>query len=558
MGRISAAPVLFENAGDLDKGGVLCAVPALLALGLLSHSQKQLSLPAGYYPMESILLCVAFLALSRVQSMEALRYEAPGEWGRLLGLDRVPEVRTLREKIGLLCEDEAKVRKWSSGLAREWMELESDGAGTLYVDGHVRVYHGGLTKLPARYVARQKLCLRGTTDYWVNAMDGAPFFAVSQSSDPGLLQTLEKEILPRLLNDVPNQPSEEELAADPKLERFTLIFDRAGYSPETFKRLWEKRIAVTTYHKNSGEPWPESEFILQKVTLVSGEQVELFLAERGVQLLPGFWVREVRQLEPSGHQVAIISTNFRRDLTKTAAAMFARWCQENFFQYMKKHYGLDRMIEYGTAPLPDTTKVVNPAWRKLDQTVRRESAKLKNMQSKLVSRTLPADTNVEKVQRFERETGQILIEIKAKEEELQIAKESRKDTKHHILWKELPEEERFHQLLPTKKHFIDTIRLIAYRAETSLTCIVREKLARNDDARSLVRQILRTSVDLIPDASAQTLTVHLHALSSRIHDAALQHLCAELNSTETLFPGTSLRLVFQPVGLSIFPRDQEP
>jgi len=558
MGRISAAPVIFENAGDLDKGGVLCAVPALLALGLLSHSQKQFSLPAGYYPMESILLCVAFLALSRVQSMEALRYESPGEWGRLLGLDRVPEVRTLREKIGLLCEDEAKVREWSAGLAREWMELEGDGAGMLYVDGHVRVYHGGLTKLPARYVARQKLCLRGTTDYWVNAMDGAPFFAVSQSSDPGLLQTLEKEILPRLLKDVPNQPSEEALAADPKLECFTLIFDRAGYSPEAFKRLWEKRIAVTTYHKNPGEPWPETEFIPQKVTLVSGEQVELSLAERGVQLLPGFWVREVRQLEASGHQVAIISTNFRRDLTKTAAAMFARWCQENFFQYMKKHYGLDRMIEYGTAPLPDTTKVVNPAWRKLDQTVRRESAKLKNMQSKLVSRTLPADTNVEKVQRFERETGQILIEIKAKEEELQIAKESRKDTKHHILWKELPEEERFHQLLPTKKHFIDTIRLIAYRAETSLACIVREKLVRDDDARSLVRQILRTSVDLIPDSLAQTLTVHLHALSSPIHEAALQHLCAELNSTETLFPGTSLQLIFQPVGLSLFPRDQEP
>ena len=120
------------------------------------------------------------------------------------------------------------MREWSSGLAREWMELEGDGAGTLYIDGHVRVYHGGLTKLPASYVVQQKLCLRGTTDYWVNAMDGAPFFAVSQSSDPGLLQTLEKKILPRLLNDVPNQPSEEELAADPKLERFTLIFDRAA------------------------------------------------------------------------------------------------------------------------------------------------------------------------------------------------------------------------------------------------------------------------------------------------------------------------------------------
>ena len=99
---------------------------------------------------------------------------------------------------------------------------------------------------------------------------------------------------------------------------------------------------------------------------------------------------------------------------------------------------------------------------------------------------------------------------------------------------------------------------MACRAETSLTCIVREKLTREDEARSLVRQILRSAADLIPDQSAQTLTVRLHALGSPIHDAALQHLCAELNFTESPFPGTSLRLLFQPVGLPIFPRDQEP
>ena len=557
LGRLSAAPVVFENAVDLDKGGVLCAVPALLALGLLSHSKKHFDLPPGYYPMESILLCVAFLALARVQSMEALRYEAPGEWGRLMGLDRVPEVRTLREKIGQLCGNEAKVREWSSGLAREWMELKDDGAGTLYVDGHVRVYNGELTKLPARYVARQKLCLRGTTDYWVNAMDGAPFFAVSQSADPGLIQTLESKILPQLLKDVPRQPSEAELAADPRRERFTLIFDRAGYSPAAFKRLWKDRVAVITYHKNPGELWDENEFSLQKTTLANGETVEISLAERGVELLPEFWVREVRQREPGGHQVAIVSTDFRRDLTKIAAALFARWCQENFFQYMKKHYGLDRLIEYGTAPLPETTRVVNPTWRKLDQTVRREASKLKALQAKLGSQTLSIRGNEDAVGRFECETGQILLEIQAKEEEVKTAKALRKETKHHVLWKDLPEEDRFHQLLPTKKHFIDTIRIIAYRAETSLACIVREKLARNDDARSLVRQILRNSVDLRPDESAQTLTVHLHALSSSIHNMALAHLCAELNSTETLFPGTSLRLVFELDGSLIFPRDQE-
>jgi hypothetical protein len=89
-----------------------------------------------------------------------------------------------------------------------------------YADGHVRVYHGKLAALPRCYVARQKLCLRGTTDYWVNALDGRPFFLVSRPVDPGLIKVLRIEIVPRLLADAPSQPAAAALAADPLLHRF--------------------------------------------------------------------------------------------------------------------------------------------------------------------------------------------------------------------------------------------------------------------------------------------------------------------------------------------------
>ena len=92
FGLLSAAPIQFEVAEDVPQGGVLCALPALLELGLLRHSRKDFTLPAGFYPLETIFLVMAFLALARVRSLEALRYEAPGEWGKVLGLDRVPEV----------------------------------------------------------------------------------------------------------------------------------------------------------------------------------------------------------------------------------------------------------------------------------------------------------------------------------------------------------------------------------------------------------------------------------------------------------------------------------
>jgi prepilin-type processing-associated H-X9-DG protein len=192
------------------------------------------------------------MALARIKSVEKLRYCSPGEWGKLVGLDRIPEAKTLREKIGILSR-QGEPYQWAGELGREWMEMEPEATGVLYVDGHVRVYNGHQTELPRHYVSRQKLCLRATTDYWVNAMDGQPFFVINKEIDPGLPQVLEDEIVPRLEAEIPAQPARFELPRSP--HRFTLVFDREGYSPGFMKRMRDKRIACQTYHKYPGEDW---------------------------------------------------------------------------------------------------------------------------------------------------------------------------------------------------------------------------------------------------------------------------------------------------------------
>jgi len=84
------------------------------------------------------------------KAIESLRYQAPGEWGKLLGLDRSPEVKTMRNKLGVLCDEPGRAQRFGSVLAKEWMSNDEQAAGTLYIDGHVRVYTGHLTKLPGR------------------------------------------------------------------------------------------------------------------------------------------------------------------------------------------------------------------------------------------------------------------------------------------------------------------------------------------------------------------------------------------------------------------------
>ena len=124
-------------------------------------------------------------------------------------------------------------------------------------------------------------------------------------------------------------------------------------------------------------------------------------------------------------------------------------------------------------------------------------------------------------------------------------KQQRKATPRHIPLQDLPESDRFTRLRTERKYFIDTIKMIAYRGETSMAAALREKLARFDDARALLRQIYNTEVDLIPDLNTKTLTVCLHHLTQASHDAAVRYLCEELTATRTTFPGTDLRLVYQ-------------
>jgi prepilin-type processing-associated H-X9-DG protein len=543
--RCEAFAPVFSCCHDVPNGGVLLALPALLAVGLLVHTDKYFELPRGFYRHDTIFLLLAFMALARLKTVEDLRYCSPGEWGKLLGVDRIPEAKTLRGKVGIL-SDSGKPREWAGELCRDWMMTDPDSAGILYVDGHVRVYHGSQTELPRHYVSRQKLCQRATVDYWVNAMDGQPFFVINKAVDPGLLQVLEREIVPRLEREVPKQVSLFGIDAVPS-HRFTIVFDREGYSPAFMGRMKEKGIACQTYNKHPGADWPEEEFKRQSVKLQAGNVIEMRLAERGVFLGGELWVREIRKLTKSGHQTSILSSDFINDCGPVSAAMFARWSQENFFGYMRQHYNLDRLIDYSTEEISATTKVVNPQYREVDGQVRAGVAKLNRKQKEFGAIILQDTIEPDQVVAYEQKKAGLQEEITVMEKEVEDLKACRSATAKHVTMADLPEEERFRQLGVRSKYFIDTIKMIAYRAETAMAGIVREKLSRHDDARSLLRAIYATEADIVPDEASDTFTVRLHQLANRMSGEVVQHLCNELNATLTLFPGTNMRLFYELV-----------
>jgi hypothetical protein len=484
-----------------------------------------------------------------------LRGKAPGELGKLMGLDRVPEVRCLRRKLDAMSRDDA-AEKWAAALSRQWMEADPEAVGTLYVDGHVRIYHGSKTRLPRKYVSRQRLCLRGTTDYWVNDHSGRPFFVIDKVVDSGLIAALREDIVPRLLREVPGQPTPEQLRENPSLCRFVLVFDREGYSPGFFKEMWQKhRIGSITYHKHPAAPWPETEFCRHSVLLPEGETVTMRLAERGSLVGTGadaIWMKEVRKLTESGHQVSLISTAYGLAPEGLAAGLFSRWCQENFFRYMMEHFEIDLLSEYKTAPLHDTEKVINPLWRELERHRNALENKLRYRRARFAEWSLHAvpASEEKKYRKREKQKAELLEEIGQMEAELATLKERKKQTSHHIHWEELPAQERFRKPMLGRKRLMDAVRMIAYRAETAMCALLRPQGMENTAARRLLQDLFVTEADIRPEADAGQLHIEVHRGSRPAVDRALESLFEQLNEMAFIFPGTELTLHYQLVGQS--------
>ena len=102
-------------------------------------------------------------------------------------------------------------------------------------------------------------------------------------------------------------------------------------------------------------------------------------------------------------------------------------------------------------------------------------------------------------------------------------------------------------MLPLAKTLTDTVKIIAYRAETALVGLLRKHLANEAEARALIRELFVSSADLEPDDIAGTLTIRIHRMASPVHDRAITLLLEDLTTTNFRHPDTGHRFIYQLV-----------
>jgi hypothetical protein len=539
----------------------LFLLPALLSQGLLK-TKEVYQLPAShYYGLESVVLTLSFMALARIKNPEQLKQCKPGEIGRIIGLDRIPEVSCLRDKIKML-SDQQQSQKLNLLLIDHWYNPSDEQDLFLYIDGHVRIYYGTKANLPAKFISRQKLCLSATTEYWVNDAQGQPVMMVMGELSEKLQTAIEELIIPQLQQTVllptplageQQQTTDQDAAiatshqtSQPEVAVCTLIFDREAYSPAFFQRLWDKwQIAIITYRKNVKDKWEPECFTSNEVTVLE-QTIAMHLCERKVTL-DGIVFREIRCLGEGGHQTSVITNNDMISMATVAGRMFGRWVQENFFRYLIMDYDFDKIIEFGTLAIDQNKEVVNPAYRKLTHQLKKEREKiqrLKAQQYTLAEQSI--DAALEDIPALTAKQMQLMEKSEQHALNEQQILKHRDKIQARIKLKDMADQQRYNKLKPESKMLMNIIKMICYRAESAVANLLTEFFIRaRDEKRMLVKQIIQTSADLIPDPKNKTLTVLLHSLSAPRFNAAAEKIAQLLTDTQSIFPGTDLTIIFK-------------
>jgi prepilin-type processing-associated H-X9-DG protein len=547
-GDLVEAPVVLTEGAHLPLVGLLLALPTLEATGLLEVAARVLPpMRKGFYGLRATLLMGVFMALLREPRAQGATRLAPADLGRLLGLDRAPEVKTLRRKLAELASH-GRGAELQAALGAHHVQTHPDAVGFLYLDGHVRAYSGG-RQLPKTHIARMRIAGPATEETWIGDSRGDPVMVITAAPSQSLAAELH-----RLLPDL--------RALIGPDRRCTVVFDRGGYSPQVFAEIIAADFDLLTYFKGSWARADEVDFTTVDFTGPDGIAQCYQLAERPIVLsVPGqhgtaehpataastITLRLIIRRSPDGHQTPILAN--RADLTmgEITYRMSNRWRQENYFKYGREHFALDALDSYADQPDDLTRLVPNPAKARAIDKVHGARQTLTGAHADVAH---ALDAAVAKAGRPGND-GKALVDpgaglaLRAAQADLATAKKASAGTPSHLPLGQVRPGSR---LLETERKLLThAIRMSAYNSESALARLLAPHYAHSEhEGRALLREAFALPGDL--QVIGDTLHVRLDPASAPRRSKALAALCTELNDTNTIYPGTNLTLNYSVKG----------
>ena len=537
-----AVPV-FTPGARYPLAGLLLVLPGLQQAGLLAAARQVYGrLKDGFYGLELVLVTCVLLALLRQPRAEGAAQVAPPALGRVLGLDRAPEVKTIRRKLRELAAA-GKAADLQLAIARHHAATRPDELGLLYIDGHTRAYFGG-RQVQKMHLGRLGRPGPGTEESWVTTGRGDPLLVVIAEPSDSLAAQI-RILLPGLRKITGE-------AARP-----LLCFDRGGWSPDLFAAIIAAGFDLLIYRKaQPGKTIPDigdGKFAAVTHAGDDGRPREYDLADTRIELpvTAGEHKGEVLDLRQvtrrdKDRQIHILTSRDATALPPAGAvyAMTGRWREENYFRYARTHFALDALDSYDVTPDDPKRMVPNPAKKTAAAAVKAAKKTLADAgaarQAKLDALRRPAPGAAVVI--TNQDLAKLDVPVDAARRKLETAQAAAKATPAKI---PLSQHNPGMVRLETETKLIThAIRMAAFNAETTLARALNGHYSRaEDEAYALIREALGTSGDIIPGDG--TLTIRLDPLSAGRHTRAIAALCTQLNATQTRYPGTSLILRYE-------------
>ena len=536
-----AEPVFVPGA-RYPLAGLLLALPALEATGLLEAARQVYGrLKDGFYGLAATLLTLVFLALAGEPRAEGATRVPPAALGRVLGLDRAPEVKTIRRKLGELAAGRPGSRP-DHGAGPPLRRRPPPGAG-------VPLHRRARPRLP-RHPDRAEDAHRAAEvsrpghrgDLGHQPGRGARVHGGRRAV--GLARRRAARLLPQL----------RQVVGDGR--RVTVCFDRGGWSPALFADITEAGFDLLTWRKGPAPDLPAAAFTTITCADDRGREHEYDLADTTVTLRISdgprkgqtVSLRQVSRRVPAqaGGTRQIHTLTSRTDLAagEVCWRLTSRWREENYFRYARTHFALDALDSHAATPDDPDRKVPNPARKAAAAQVRRAeilaaAAQAQRNASLAALRNPPPGQPVTITNQM---INALDTPVEAAHRELEAAQDAAAA---------IPARTRLGEIAPDMarleaevKQITHAIRMAAYNAETTLARALDSHCANaSNEAYALIREALTTSGDIIPGNGQ--LLIRLDPLTAPRQTQALATLCDQLNQTQARYPGTDLVLRYE-------------
>jgi hypothetical protein len=519
--RYAGAMLLFAALARLDLWSVFQGLGASAG-------------PARRFGWAQTVAAIVFCFTLRFRSIEDWKNGRRQDLGVLVGEPSAPSVLSLRTKIKALAESVDPVA-FSRAMFKRYLALEPVWEGLYYVDGHFCPYYGE-HPTPRGWDARRRLAVKGHNDVYLHDAKGRALFFFSQPLNDSLGRAIPAAVA--------------EIRRVHGKEPFTLVFDRGGYSGETFRFLQAEGIGFITYLKGRGAKrrYATKQFKAGWFAF-EGKRHTYQLFEKKTRLRGVGLIRTVVFVGDDGQQIPVL-TNLAATAkpAKVVHCLRLRWRQENSFKFLSENYAIDQIIQYGADPETQDRLIPNPKRKALKEEARLLAQQIESLQAQLGRALEDNDENRRPTARgLKIAHADLRRQIAQKRQVLARIENRLRHTPSQISAQQADKARAF--LREDRRLLVNALKLAAANAERMLAIHFDRFYQNPKDAFSIFRGLLQLP-GVVRAAGSDHLEVLLQRPDSPKVAEALGSLLADLNTEKTRTLGGGPILAFRLLGVN--------